>query len=460
MNSWEHLNQNIQLYKRELMGFTSVSEQLDAMRKLTGGASAISVGRAYADHQGQLKKEREKLQRALSPFDSITSHATDIQRLTGLSAAHWNETSGLAAAASSINASLNGFAQKIADEFSAGQALMNKKLGLTVSQALASSVLGKSTVADLSNYGITAAEKSLRLSLSSLPEQLQASFSLAGLAGTTSLEKAIAAVSGTIGSEYSAQFDTERRIRELVGGMSTFDLARTMAITQLQSVEGIARQLATLGLEPGEYLEDDDTQVHHGEVGAYSQNGLTQVSLEVFQQLLINLIASYIFALFINSAIPNPDVEAQSKKLARLESLIEKLPQAIEAQVETIIRRELLAKDSFFVVRERIARLRRAPDGASGLLTLVFPNQKLTLLEERGKWIRVEFYDYLAQTTHEGWVLKKYCARLVQHSDRKHHEGNLNNTFAQTRADMAAGRIVQESPESHLVHLDTMNAAP
>ena len=144
-------------------------------------------------------------------------------------------------------------------------------------------------------------------------------------------------------------------------------------------------------------------------------------------------------------------------KLARVESLIEKLPQVIEAQVEAIIRRQFLTVDSYFVVRERVARLRKAPEDGSGVQALVFPNQKLKVLEERGKWIRVEFYDYLGQTTQEGWILKKYCTRLVQSVDRKHKKHDFDVALTQTHADMAAGLMVQESPESHLARLDAMN---
>ncbi len=38
-------------------------------------------------------------------------------------------------------------------------------------------------------------------------------------------------------------------------------------------------------------------------------------------------------------------------------------------------------------------------------------------------------------------------------------ECELDAALAQTRADMAAGRMVQESPEAHLARLDAMNLA-
>lgn len=38
-------------------------------------------------------------------------------------------------------------------------------------------------------------------------------------------------------------------------------------------------------------------------------------------------------------------------------------------------------------------------------------------------------------------------------------ECELDAALAQTRADIAAGRMVQESPEAHLARLDAMNLA-
>lgn len=38
-------------------------------------------------------------------------------------------------------------------------------------------------------------------------------------------------------------------------------------------------------------------------------------------------------------------------------------------------------------------------------------------------------------------------------------ECELDAVLAQTRADMAAGRMVQESPEAHLARLDAVNRA-
>jgi hypothetical protein len=40
-----------------------------------------------------------------------------------------------------------------------------------------------------------------------------------------------------------------------------------------------------------------------------------------------------------------------------------------------------------------------------------FPNQVVTLLDERGKWVKVEYYDWIALDERTGWTLKKYFVR-------------------------------------------------
>ena len=63
------------------------------------------------------------------------------------------------------------------------------------------------------------------------------------------------------------------------------------------------------------------------------------------------------------------------------------------------------------VVRERVAVIRLKPEHGSRVIAEAFPNQVVTLLEERGKWIKVEYYDWIAHEERAGWALKKYFVR-------------------------------------------------
>lgn len=426
----------IERLQREAMGHSRIFEQLDAARKMMAESSAYSAAKEFIDHENRWKNEIEKHTRPYLAMDHIAHHKTAIENMTGTSAIQeaarrWNETSDLAAAASSMNMSLEGIASKIAREFEASQRLENHQLGLSASQTLASSLVSERAIARLSGYAQT-----LQSDVLAMSKGLQVSFSLAQIAGTAGIEKAVAASIGNIASQYADQFDVKSRLRQMVEGMSAFDLATTAAIARFHGVDGLARQMAALGIDADEYLDDEDIEAQRSEAIVHPQGGLSGVSLEVLQQILINLIAAYIWALFIAPTMPNPDLDTQNRKIARVESLIEKLPQLIEAQVETIIRQQLFAADSYFVVNERTARLRKMPEDGSSVLALAFPNQKLKLLEERRKWIKVEFFDYLAQSMREGWVLKKYCTRLPRLVDDRQPNFEVKGSNVTTRQAM------------------------
>jgi len=65
-----------------------------------------------------------------------------------------------------------------------------------------------------------------------------------------------------------------------------------------------------------------------------------------------------------------------------------------------------------FVARARIARIRKSPTVGSPIVAEVFPNQVVALLGERGKWIHVEYFDWIAGEKRDGWALKKYFVRV------------------------------------------------
>lgn len=445
MKSTDIMGREIERIRKEMMGHTFLSAEVEAIKKMTELTSSYSTLQIFFDHDSRWKSEIEQFAQSSLPNNSMAHHIAEIENMAGTTAArnaakHWNETSSLATAASAMNASLGGMASKIASEFETSQHLLGHQLGLSASQKLASSGDVKSVIAGLSGYAAISVAQTLQPDVFAMSNALQASFSLAQIAGTSGIEKAIAASIGSIASQYADQFDVKSRMREMIEGMSTFDLARTAALAKFHGVSGLARQMAALGLEPDEYFDHEDVEELRSKTIGHPQGGLSEISLEVFQQILINLIAAYIWALFLAPTIPNTDLETQNEKLARVESLIEKLPQLIESQVEMIIRRQLFAADSFFVVKERPARLRKAPENGSGVVASAFPNQKLNMLEERGKWIKVEFYDYLAQSMREGWVLKKYCTRISDNRRSSFEEKRPNATTHQAMKQLEAGK--------------------
>ncbi len=422
MKATDFVGQEIERMQRAAMGHSRIFEQIEEARKMLDLTSAYSAAQEFLNLDNRWKKEIEQLTRTHLSIDHISNYRAAMESLSGSklvlgAAQNWNEIQGLSSALSSANVSLESLASKIANDFEASQRLLREQLGLSAAQTLASVLASEREIASLKGYAASAVSKALGQGAMELSKGLQMSFALARAAGTAGIEKALANSIGNIASQY-AGLDLKDRLREMVDGMSTFDLATTAALARFHGIDGLARQMAALGIDPGEFLNEEYLKTEREEPHARSyehrKSMLSTARLDVFQQILINIIAAYIWVLFIAPTIPNPDLEAQNKNIAKVELLIEKLPQLIESQLEDIIRRQLDVSPPTFVVKDRIARLRTEPVAGASVIALVFPNQKLILLEERGKWIRVEFYDYLTETTREGWVLKKYCLRLAQ----------------------------------------------
>lgn len=468
MKATDFFGQEIERMQRAAMGPLSALRQVEETQKMMALASGYSAAQDFLNLENRWKNEVQHLTRAHLTTGHLSSYKTALDSLLGTNSAFeaakcLNENAGLVSALSSVNASLGSVAVTVANDFEASRRHLREQLGFSAAQTLASALASERDIASLKGYAASTVAQAWERDAMASSKGLQASFALARDAGAAGIEKALANSIESIAAQYAGQLNVKDRLREMVEGMSTFDLATTASLARYHGVAGLARQMAALGLEPSEYFEDENDNLELDAINVQTfeseHSALSETSLDVFRQLLINIIAAYIWALFLAPSLPNPDLDTQNKKIAKVESLIEKLPQLIESQVEAIIRRQLFAVETFFVVKERTARLRTSPEAGAGVLAVAFPNQKLKLLEERGKWIRVEFYDYLAQSIREGWVLKKYCNRLptsVTSHDPDLHGRELDAALAQSRADLAAGRMVQESPAAHLARLDTL----
>ena len=66
-----------------------------------------------------------------------------------------------------------------------------------------------------------------------------------------------------------------------------------------------------------------------------------------------------------------------------------------------------LEQQTFYIVR-RNTYLREKPKDKARRILVLYLNQKTELKARKGKWIQVEFFDYLTETYTIGWVKKKY----------------------------------------------------
>ena len=96
--------------------------------------------------------------------------------------------------------------------------------------------------------------------------------------------------------------------------------------------------------------------------------------------------------------------ETQVEELKRLRASTDRLIQNITSADEDD------ATDLWVIQRTARVTSRKGPK-APKLVTL-YPNQVVSVVRLEGKWGRIEYYDYVTDTSRTGWILKKYMRRL------------------------------------------------
>ena len=114
---------------------------------------------------------------------------------------------------------------------------------------------------------------------------------------------------------------------------------------------------------------------------------------------------SIIFALILFLLSQNATYDSEqnlTKKVQHLEELITELPHTL-----------MPSKDSstYYVVLNFV-HLRQKPSSKSTSLEMLYPNLKVKLLERKGRWIQIQYYDHAINEFKTGWVYKKYLKIL------------------------------------------------
>ncbi|MUJ26315.1 hypothetical protein GNP68_19405 [Aliivibrio fischeri] len=136
-------------------------------------------------------------------------------------------------------------------------------------------------------------------------------------------------------------------------------------------------------------IEEYETQIEQG-----PKNNL---SFEFYLSMLISL------AMFIYSEYSSFSSEQQ---------LVENI-QTLENQVQVLADKiEQSSNSSFFVVESSV-NLRVSPNMDSTILEVLAPKLKLNGLKTQGKWLKVEYFDYLSNVMVEGWVHSDYLQIVI-----------------------------------------------
>lgn len=136
------------------------------------------------------------------------------------------------------------------------------------------------------------------------------------------------------------------------------------------------------------------TEIRHRIDGA-PQGSL---SLEFYLSLFISLV------FFIYSLHASEESENRQKQLLLTvqQTLLEKI---------NSINSDTIRGTYYLVVRP--VKLNEKPNATkAGLLNVIYPNQRVRLVDEKGKWIRVEYFNFMVNKTETGWILKKYAKRM------------------------------------------------
>lgn len=163
------------------------------------------------------------------------------------------------------------------------------------------------------------------------------------------------------------------------------------------------RELIDHALEPS--LDEERSQIRRATewLGQPHVNGvlaLLGLLLGIYQILLI----------YLPTLSPQDSEQQQQARFDKLEKHLIKQFQPILEQI--ISKTAEQAPQPEFVVKERVASVRRSPKNGSMVIAEIFPNQGVTMLNENGKWIEIEYYDWLHQEFRNGWALKKYFVRV------------------------------------------------
>lgn len=186
--------------------------------------------------------------------------------------------------------------------------------------------------------------------------------------------------------------------------LPSIDWATAGTLAKLLGTEGLADQLERLGIEPdGTFSEPTETE---------------KKSIPVLGRPDPWTILSLILTLMIFLYQEQSNSRQQSQNEAFQQEATKRLiAQSQQIQTLTLLLQQALVQaaqtpEERFVVRERIALVRSKPEHGSGVEGKLMPREVVRLIDQKGKWIEIEYYHWLHQEHRTGWVLKKYLERV------------------------------------------------
>lgn len=212
----------------------------------------------------------------------------------------------------------------------------------------------------------------------------------------------------TVPAELVGSVGALKAMQEQIGKLTlpVMDWASAATLAKVLGPEGIAAQLAALGIGPDGTLVEDATPP--GELGV----GVSRKVLELMALL------SFIFTVLvpIYQELSSRESQQQTEKKLEAQNVMLKTQakklEALSRLVEKALVQEAKRIDVRFVVLDRVAVVRSEPKHGSAVVGKLLPREVVTPVSEQGKWIQFEYYHWLMQEYQTGWALKKYFKRV------------------------------------------------
>lgn len=180
------------------------------------------------------------------------------------------------------------------------------------------------------------------------------------------------------------------------------EIARRISALQPENLSDIYSHLLR---EYADSAASDPIDSSINEIEQKASSARTTLSLEFYISLVLTLLLALIQQ--------NESNEFNNELMQRLDRL----------ETELVEKYEMVASEeqqsSFYIARLNV-NFREGPSTKHAVLDVLFPNQKVRLVERKQKWIKVEFYDHVENVHKQGWVYKKYLRLLNPKMPRKH----------------------------------------
>lgn len=187
--------------------------------------------------------------------------------------------------------------------------------------------------------------------------------------------------------------------------LPVIDSATATAIAAIWGHAGVMRQLQFFGIEYQQFFTEDESE---------NTQGLQQFKIPPidFWTAISILLAIMTFIYQVRDSTQTENRLVSEMQLSRAEARkgTERIGQLLQTLIDA--RQPQEEGKIQFAVRSRVATIRKSPLSGSGVIAEIFPNQVVTLLDEDGKWIEVEYFDWIKQEFRTGWTLKKYLIRV------------------------------------------------